>query len=89
MKIYILPQDDINNIIRKFTEFHLPVELNFYQQRIPDIMKLLRTNNPISLYKNLETEYIHFFKDVLEKKSLYLVKIESFFLIPYMHFLIC
>lgn len=71
MKIYILPQDDINNIIRKFTEFHLPVELNFYQQRIPDIMKLLRTNNPISLYKNLETEYIHFFKDVLEKKSFY------------------
>lgn len=74
---YSMPQSDIDSIIKKFTEYHLPVSLEFYQQRIPDIIELLRTKNPDSLFTSIETEYVYFFKNVLENKSFYTLSRED------------
>lgn len=70
-EVYSISQDVIDNIIKKYTEYHLPVSLDFYQQRIPDIIDLLKTKDPDAIYSSIETEYIYFFKKVLENKSFY------------------
>mgnify|MGYP006925953614 FL=1 len=61
----------LDSIIQKYTKFRLPVILDFYRQRIPDIIELLRIKKPDDLYESIETEYIYFFKNVLDNKSFY------------------
>ena len=76
-EVYSISQDVIDNIIKKYTKYRLPVSLDFYQQRIPDIIELLKSKNPDSLYSSIETEYIYFFKNVLENKSFYILSRED------------
>ena len=71
ISIYSMPKNVLDNIITTFTKYRLPVILEFYQQRLPDIIKLLKSNKPDSVYENLETEYIFFFKNVLEENLFY------------------
>lgn len=71
MEVYSMSQNILDSIIQKYTKFRLPVSLDFYQQRIPDIIELLKVKNPNALYTSIETEYIYFFKNVLENKSFY------------------
>lgn len=61
----------INEIIDVYMEFRLPVTLEFYQQRIDDITELLQTNKANDLFNNIKTEYVHFFKNVLDNDSFY------------------
>lgn len=69
--VYSIPQETIKNIISKYTEFHLPVSLDFYKNRVHDILDLLKTNDPHSSYLSIEAEYIYFFKNVLENDLFY------------------
>ena len=68
---YRIPVDMIDKIIDEYVKFRLPVTLEFYQQRIDDITELLQTNKANDLFKNIKTEYIHFFKNVLDNDSFY------------------
>jgi len=74
---YSISKSILDDLIQKYTEFRLPVSLEFYEQRIDDIIQLLRANNPNKLYENLETEYVQFFKDVLAKNSFYTLSLEE------------
>lgn len=74
---YSISQNILDSIIQKYTEVRLPVILEFYKQRIPDIVKLLRINKPDSLFTNIETEYVLFFKNVLENNSFYTLSSED------------
>lgn len=76
-EVYSISQEVIDKIIKKYTKYRLPISLDFYQQRIPDIIDLLRSKNPDSLYSSLETEYVYFFKNVLENKSFYTLSRED------------
>jgi len=74
---YRIPVDMINKIIDEYVKFRLPVTLEFYQQRIDDITELLQTNKANDLFKNIKTEYIHFFKNVLDNDSFYTLSQEE------------
>lgn len=71
IETYSMSKSILDSIIQKYTKFRLPVILDFYRQRIPDIIELLRTKKPDDLYESIETEYIYFFKNVLDNKSFY------------------
>lgn len=71
IKVYSISQNILDSIIQEFTRYRLPVSLDFYQQRIPDIIELLRIRDPNALYDSIESEYIYFFKNVLENNSFY------------------
>ena len=77
LEIYSMSQNILDSIIHKYTKFRLPVSLEFYQQRIPDIIELLKSKNPNALYTSIETEYIYFFKNVLDNKSFYTLSHEE------------
>lgn len=74
---YSISQDLLDSIIQKYVEFRLPVSLDFYQQRIPDILEALKIKDPDSLYSSIETEYVYFFKNVLENQSFYTLSREE------------
>ena len=74
---YSISQDLLDSIIQKYVEFRLPVSLDFYQQRIPDILETLKIKDPNTLYSSIETEYIYFFKNVLENQSFYTLSKEE------------
>ena len=76
-KIYSIPQNDIDKITKRFAENPISVNLKFYQQRLPEILELLRTQNPNELYTNIKTEYMYVFKNVLEGKSFYFLSQEE------------
>ena len=77
IETYSISQSILDKIIQKYTKFRLPVVLDFYQQRIPDVIKLLRTKKPRDLYESIETEYVYFFKNVLDNKSFYTLSQEE------------
>lgn len=76
-EVYSISQNMLDSIIKKYTAFRLPVSLDFYQQRIPDIIELLKSKGPNSLYDSIETEYVYFFKQVLENESFYMLSREE------------
>lgn len=77
IEAYSMSQGILDTIIQKYTKFRLPVILDFYRQRIPDIIELLRTKKPDDLYESIETEYVYFFKNVLDNKSFYTLSREE------------
>lgn len=77
IEAYSMSQSILDAIIEKYTKFRLPVILDFYRQRIPDIIDLLRTKKPNDLYESIETEYVYFFKNVLDNKSFYTLSREE------------
>ena len=77
IETYSISQSIIDEIIENYTKFRLPVSLDFYRQRIPDIIELLKIKNPNALYTSIESEYIYFFKNVLDNKSFYTLSREE------------
>ena len=77
IETYSMSKSILDTIIQRYTKFRLPVTLDFYRQRIPDIIELLRTKKPGDLYESIKTEYIYFFKNVLDNKSFYTLSHEE------------
>lgn len=77
IEAYSMSQSILDTIMEKYTKFRLPVILDFYRQRIPDIIELLKTKKPDDLYESIETEYVYFFKNVLDSKSFYTLSREE------------
>lgn len=78
VECYSIPQEDVNIILKKYSEYRLPVNLKYYQKRLPDIIELIKTK-PSEFFdkRGLETEYIYFFKNVLEQKSFYTLSLKD------------
>ncbi|MBR5800461.1 MAG: hypothetical protein IKY23_10425 [Lachnospiraceae bacterium] len=76
-EVYSISQNMLDGIIKKYTEFQLGVSLKYYRQRIPEIIELLNTRGTDSLYDNIKTEYVYFFKKVLEDGSFYMLSREE------------
>lgn len=63
-QIYTISKDAVENILKKYTEFHLPVKLDYYLKQLPYFLNLIKTKNPDLI--DINNEYIYFFKNVLE-----------------------
>ena len=76
-EVYSISQSVLDSIICEYSKYRLPVSLEFYQQRLPDIIALKNKKNPDSLYTSIETEYVYFFKNVLENNLFYTLSRED------------
>lgn len=71
IEAYRAPDNILKKIEKKYVRHGLPVNLEFYKKKLPDIQELLNVNNPKELYKSIKTEYVCLFKDVIENNSFY------------------
>lgn len=68
---YRIPMKIINAIVDEYTKFRLPVGLDYYRQKVPDIIQLLQQKSADELFQSIKTEYIYFFKNVIDNESFY------------------